>query len=150
MNLNIRLLLEFIFLGIFVNSCQAPSVPASQEKLKSELFAVEKEFCAMAQSEGVQKAFVYFCDDSVVIIRRGQLLKGKEAVRKEYASYPTNSKIDWAPDFADVSSSGDLGYTYGKYTHTLTDSLGHTTQTAGIFHTVWKRQPDGKWRFVWD
>lgn len=148
--MKINFLLKLIILIAFMNSCQTSSAPASQEKLRAELLAVEKEFCAMAQSEGVQKAFVYFCDDAVVIIRRGQLLKGKEAVRKEYASYPTNSKIEWAPDFADVSSSGDLGYTYGKYTHTLTDSLGHTTQTGGIFHTVWKRQPDGKWRFVWD
>ena len=150
MNLNIRPLLKLIFLGIFINSCQTPSVPASQEKLKSELFAVEKEFCAMAQSDGVQKAFVYFCDDSVVIIRHGVLLKGKEAMRKEYASFPANAKIDWAPDFAYVSSSGDLGYTYGKYTHTYTDSIGNMKQTGGIFHTVWKHQPDGKWRFVWD
>lgn len=148
--MKIKFFLKFIILSALVNSCQTSSTPASQEKLRSELFAVEKEFCAMAQSEGVQKAFVYFCDDSVVIIRRGQLLKGKEAMRKEYASFPANAKIDWAPDFADVSSSGDLGYTYGKYMHTYTDSIGHTTQTGGIFHTVWKRQPDGKWRFVWD
>ena len=150
MKVNTRFTVVFIVLGAFVNSCQTPSTPASHEKLKSELFAVEKEFCAMAQLEGVQKAFVYFADDSAVVQQRGQLLKGKEMIRKQYESFPRQAKLEWAPDFADVSTSGDLGYTYGKYTFTSTDSIGKTTQSGGIFHTVWKRQPDGKWRFVWD
>jgi ketosteroid isomerase-like protein len=127
-----------------------PSKPVSNENLKAELFAVEKEFCVMAQSDGVEKAFLYFSADSAVILNRDKLLKGKESIRKQYQTFPKNAKLEWAPDFADVSISGDLGYTYGKYTFTSTDSLGHTTQSSGIFHTVWKRQPDGKWKFVWD
>jgi len=138
-----------VVLCIFVHSCHTTAT--SPEKLKSELYAVEKEFCAMAQSDGVQKAFVYFAADSAVILRHSQLLKGKEAIRKQYESFPQKgSKLEWTPDFADVSTSGDLGYTYGKYMLTSTDSVGHTTKNEGVFHTVWKRQPDGKWRFVWD
>jgi ketosteroid isomerase-like protein len=49
-----------------------------------------------------------------------------------------------------VSACGDLGYTWGSYTFTATDSLGATHRSEGIFHTVWKRQPDGSWKFVWD
>lgn len=148
--MNIRFIIGFVVLVATFNSCQTPSTPASHEKLKSELFAVEKEFCAMAQSEGVEKAFVYFAADSAVVLRRSQLLKGKEAIRKQYETFPPKAKLEWAPDFADVSVSGDLGYTYGKYTLTSTDSIGNITQSGGIFHTVWKRQPDGQWRFVWD
>jgi hypothetical protein len=33
----------------------------------------------MVQLEGVEKAFVYFADDSAVILRCNQLLKGKES-----------------------------------------------------------------------
>ena len=149
--MNAKAILELIVFVAIINACQLPSGPSSPEKLKSELFAVEKEFCAMAQKEGVQKAFVYFAADSAVILRNSQLLKGKEAIRLQYASFPQKgSKLEWAPDFADVSASGDLGYTYGRYTLTSTDSIGHTTKNEGVFHTVWKRQPDGQWRFVWD
>ena len=147
--MKIRLYFKLIILGVFIHSCQSSST-ASHEKLKAELFAAEKEFCAMAQKDGVQKAFVSFAADSAVILRRSQVLKGKEAIRLQYNSFPGKAKLEWAPDFADVSASGDLGYTYGKYTLTTTDSIGNTTQSNGIFHTVWKRQPDGKWRFVWD
>lgn len=145
-----RLFLKWMIFGILINSCQTPPTLVSHEKLKSELFAVEKAFCAMAQSEGVEKAFLYFSADSAVILNRDRLLKGKEAIRKRYQTFPQNAKLEWIPDFADVSISGDLGYTYGKYTFTSTDSLGHITKSGGIFHTVWKRQPDGKWKFVWD
>ena len=41
------------------------------ERYKSELYAVEKEFCAMAQSDGIQKAFVHFAADSAAIQRKG-------------------------------------------------------------------------------
>jgi len=105
----------------------------------------------MAQYDGVQKAFVYFAADSAMILRHSQLLKGKEAIRLQYESFPRKgSRLEWVPDFADVSVSGDLGYTYGKYTLTSTDSVGQVTKNEGVFHTVWKRQSDGKWRFVWD
>lgn len=149
--MNAKAILKLIVFVVIINACQLPAGTSSSEKLKSELFAVEKEFCAMAQTEGVQKAFVYFAADSAVILRRNTVLKGKEAIRLQYASFPQKgSKLEWAPDFADVSASGDLGYTYGRYTLTSTDSIGHATKNEGVFHTVWKRQPDGQWRFVWD
>ncbi len=149
--MNIRIYIVLIALGSIINSCDISPNSSSPQKLKSELFDVEKEFCTMVQTEGVQKAFVYFAADSAVILRRNTVLKGKEAIRLQYASFPQKgSKLEWAPDFADVSASGDLGYTYGRYTLTSTDSIGHTTKNEGVFHTVWKRQPDGQWRFVWD
>ena len=61
-----------------------------------------------------------------------------------------NISLDWYPDFIEVSDAGDLGYTYGHYTFSATDAEGKPVQDAGIFHTVWKRQADGQWRFVWD
>lgn len=36
------------------------------------------------------------------------------------------------------------------YTYSVTDSTGETKSSSGIFHTVWKRQADGTWKFVWD
>ena len=30
------------------------------------------------------------------------------------------------------------------------DSTGKTNENRGAFHTVWKKQKDGSWRYVWD
>ena len=56
----------------------------------------------------------------------------------------------WEPDFIDVSVAGDLAYTYGKFTYTSITESGDTLTSKGIFHTVWKRQEDGSWKYVWD
>lgn len=61
-----------------------------------------------------------------------------------------NETLTWKPTFVDVSKSGDMAFTYGDFVFTYLDSLGNKKQNKGIFHTVWKRQNDSSWKFVWD
>ena len=106
----------------------------------------------MAQKEGIPKAFLMYAADDAVLLRGEKLIIGKESIRASYKSLEKseNTSLTWSPDFVNVSSSGDLGYTYGRYVYSVTDSLGNTKSSEGVFHSVWKRQPDGNWRFVWD
>ena len=123
----------------------------SLEKWKNEIAETEKEFAAMAQQEGIPEAFLAFAADDAVLMRNNVLVIGKEAMKESLESGSgQNASLSWKPDFVDVSSCGDLGYTYGKFVYTLTDSLGNTQEIEGVFHTVWKRQEDGSWKFVWD
>lgn len=119
---------------------------------KKEIIDTEQAFASMAKTDGVPKAFITFAADDAVLLRNNELIKGKEAIKVSYNKRfsSENATLTWAPDFVDVSSSGDLGYTYGKYVYTTIDSLGNSTASEGIFHTVWKRQSDGTWKFVWD
>ena len=95
----------------------------------------------------------YFYADSNVVIKRGDdsLIYGRAGVQHYYSkpAYKT-AIIIWHPDFVDVSSSGDLAYTYGKYQYQNIDAAGKKVSASGIFHTVWKKQSNGSWRFVWD
>jgi ketosteroid isomerase-like protein len=59
-----------------------------------------------------------------------------------------NVELQWTPDFADAP--GDLGYTYGQFVFSEKDSTGKMNVTKKSFHTVWKKQKDGTWKFVWD
>jgi ketosteroid isomerase-like protein len=43
-----------------------------------------------------------------------------------------------------------MAYTYGKYTWRSKDTANQNASFSGIFHTVWKRQADGTWKYVWD
>ncbi|NJN41517.1 MAG: nuclear transport factor 2 family protein [Flammeovirgaceae bacterium] len=96
------------------------------------------------------EAFAHYADEEGVI-KRDTLYKGKDAI---FSFYDKTSQegvnLTWTPEFVDISESGDMAYTYGLYTYTFPDSLGNTSSTTGIFHTIWKRQADGTWRFVWD
>lgn len=124
---------------------------AYQEKWKAEIIEAEAAFVEMAKREGISEAFLHFAAEDATILRNDTLYIGKEQIRLSLDKQPNGEvELTWAPDFVDVSAAGDLGYTYGNYTFAVTDSLGNKTVSKGIFHTVWKRQPDGTWKFVWD
>jgi len=114
---------------------------------------VEQNFTLMAAEEGISKAFMAYAAEDAVLMRNNKLVIGKgnfQDLFESQASKPRDEKLSWKPDFVDVSASGDLGYTYGQFTYSFTDSSGTTIESKGVFHTVWKRQADGSWRFVWD
>ena len=118
------------------------------EKSKAEVIQAEKDFCQMAKDNGIATAFYTFADDSAVIRRGPSVIKGKEAIKKFYENQKQTGELTWTPAFADVS--GVLGYTYGDFIYTEKDSTGQVKENKGVFHTVWKRQKDSTWKFVWD
>lgn len=111
----------------------------------------EKEFASMAAKEGIPNAFLAFADEKAVLHRNEMLVKGKTEMKKYFDRQTIKIiSLTWAPDFVEVASSGDLGYTYGEYQIIYLDKEGKEIFDKGIFHTVWKKQPDGQWKFVWD
>jgi len=135
---------------IFV-SCQN-NKGSNSEKFKKEIADAEKSFEIMATEKGIAEAFWFFADSNAVIKRQHDtLIQGRENIRKFYsARFYTNASVKWSPDFIGVSSNGDLGYTYGKYVWQSKDSTGKPEEFKGVFHTVWKKQHDGTWKYVWD
>lgn len=143
---NIYLLIIVFFLYL---SCKTKNNDAMVEKWKQEIRVSEQNFAKMVETEGIHNAFVAYAAEDAVLMRNNELIKGKIAIDIHYKEINTKS-LSWSPDFIDVSNSGDLGYTYGTYHYTYKDSLGQELVDTGIFHTVWKRQSDGNWKFVWD
>jgi len=132
-------------------ACTAGSNKSSTEAAKKEIVETERAFETMAREKGLSDAFAFYADSSAAVNRGSYILHGKDSIRKYYLSPRFKGvKLEWKPDFVEVSKSADLGYTYGKYTFSVQDSTGKVTTSKGIFHTVWKRQANGNWRFVWD
>jgi ketosteroid isomerase-like protein len=136
---------------ILIIGCQNSSTKGNEE-WKSEILQAEKAFSALSKEKGVQAAFEAFADDEVVLLRGDKLINGLANMSAyfENSKGPNKVSLTWEPTFVDVSESGDLGYTYGNYLYISTDSLGVSSESTGIFHTVWKSQSDGTWKFVWD
>lgn len=140
--------LIFLF-GLLLFSCQEKVSEKTLERWKQEIINTESDFCDLAQKEGIKNAFLQYAAQDAVLQRNNQLIKGKDSI-KDFMKNSTSKGLSWKPDFVDVSKSGDLGYTYGRYKFVFQDSLGNQKSSEGIFHTVWKRQPDNSWKFVWD
>ena len=148
-------MLKQIFLPIFLLlflACEPQKELPDPAKLKQEIVDAEAAFAKMAADKGIAEAFYTFAAEDAVIKRQNDtLIMGRAAIRQYYnAPFYQSAKVEWKPDFVEVSTQGDLAYTYGKFTWSSQDSTGKVSKTSGVFHTVWQRQADGKWKYVWD
>ena len=144
-------ILTLLSLYLLFCSCKTDS-PDQPEKAKKEIAKAEKDFEEMATTKGIAEAFEFFADSNAVIRRSNDsVIQGKENIRKFYSTdFYKSASVQWSPDFVDASEKGDFGYTYGKYIWKSKDSSGKVNESKGIFHTVWKKQKDGSWKYVWD
>lgn len=132
---------------------RAAGVPNLRERAaKTEITNAEKAFNDYVQSKGIAEGFYQFAAEDATIKRENDtLISGRDNILKYYRNQKfKNASVTWKPDFVDVSKDGTMGYTYGKYVWTVKDSTDKATNYKGVFHTVWKKQPDGSWKYVWD
>jgi len=124
----------------------------SKLEIEAEVYKAEDDFKNLSQTKGIAEAFHSFADENAVIKRENDtLIRGKENIKKYYGNPKfQKASVTWKPDFVDVSKDGEMAYTYGKFIWTFKDSLGNKKDFKGLFHTVWKKQKDGSWKYVWD
>ena len=148
-----KLLQSILPVFLLFYSCNIDTEKVSIEKWKHEILETEQNFAKMAKDQGIRDAFLAYAAEDAVLMRNNTLVIGEKAISEYFENNASNDKdvsLTWKPDFVDVAASGDLGYTYGNYTFSYIDSTGNRIENKGVFHTVWKRQSDGTWRFVWD
>jgi ketosteroid isomerase-like protein len=145
------LIAVFIFLGCSEKVTQVFPDVDPMETYRQEIIEVEKAFETMVGTKGMEAAFLHFAADNAVLERNEKPIIGKNAIASYFKNMSIKDiKIVWTPDFVDVSSSGDMAYTYGSYIFTGKDLYGQDVHSQGTFHTVWKRQSDGSWKYVYD
>lgn len=144
--------LFFACMLLVLNAISQSLSHTEKEKVKAEIIAIEKSFCDDLKLKGAAWAFhAYAANDAVIKRENDSLVIGKNAILHYYSKPMYQHAIaNWKPDFTDVSDDGTMAYTYGKYTWNMKDAAGQELTFSGIFHTVWKKQADGKWKYVWD
>ena len=118
-------------------------------KAKTDILAAETAFCNMARERGLEAAFAAFAADDAVICRATKVYRGKEGIKEYFSRKDKDDKLTWKPAFVDASEAGDMGYTYGEYDFEGVRAV-KTITDHGTFHTIWKKQRDGSWKFVVD
>lgn len=153
----LTLLLGFVSFGFAQKAQQkSPSRPPLQSALKSPLQSplqsmvdTEFAFAKMSAEQGVRPSFMAFIDDDGILFRP-RAVKGKQWMTEN--PVPASAKrplLSWYPTVADVARAGDLGYTTGPWEY-KSDIHDAKPVAWGNFLTVWKRQPDGSWKFAID
>jgi ketosteroid isomerase-like protein len=120
---------------------------ATAETLKQ----LEGEFMKAALEKGSQGYMSYYADDAVEVPNGAPLIEGKVNIAKGMGFLDDkNNQLTWTPIGADISSTGDLGYTYGNYEFHSKDKDGKPTVEFGKYTSIWKLQKDASWKVVLD
>jgi ketosteroid isomerase-like protein len=110
-----------------------------------KLVDTERSFAKTAGDRGSKAAFLEFmAPDAVVFV------PDKTTARLYWQGRPeSDAFLLWAPNYADISANGILGYTTGNWEYRPKGKADEPT-AFGEFVTVWLRQPSGQFRWVVD
>ena len=142
---------DILFFALFMRSIFLIAILALLTQVSfaqgdlEKLIANERAFAHAAAEKGTKAAFLEFmAKDAVVYVPERTPAMTYWTGRPE-----SKSLLSWAPNYADVSSNGVLGYTTGNWEFR---AKGKDDQPSafGNFVTVWLRQPSGDYRFVVD
>lgn len=123
---------------------------------KAELVAAETKFCSQAESIGIPEAFEANMAEQCFMPGQLTLTRAEyaasTALRKPRGNLASKPVITWQPLMVDVSADGTLGYTWGRYEYrpAVPADGQPAAPHVGIYLTIWKRQSDGSWKFVFD
>jgi ketosteroid isomerase-like protein len=121
-----------------------PAAPVRGPADPAELLRADSAFARTSVASGVKAAFLaYAADDAIAFGGGAQINQGREAIGAGFDNFPAGAVLEWNPVAADIAESGDLGCTVGEAAIT-------SRHYYSKYLTVWKRQPDGGWKFVAD
>ena len=123
-----------------------PTSSESVEVLRKSLLELDRSLSETAKAKGAIAAFLGSFSDEARMYRDGLMpFLGKEAIRAFLSQ--KSMLFTFEPLKSDISSSGDLGYTYGKYE---LKGEAPTPVEKGYYVHMWKLIEPGKWRVVLD
>ena len=112
----------------------------------TDLISAENAFAQQVNETSIKAAFLANLDST------GVLFDGSVPVNgiKQYSSATENKNnlLSWYPVTAQVSVSGDIGFTSGPYKYFA--ERGKGAIGSGYFFSIWKRNENGKFKLVLD
>jgi len=149
-------LLPFCLVAVLVATGCGHFTLSTSNSHDTEVQALRDADAAWAQawaSKDVDKAVAGYADNATVLDPNLAAITGRENFRANLKPFfaDKNFAIHWDAAKVDVAQSGELGYTQGTLTYTITDpSTGQPFTDRAKYLTVWKKLADGSWRVVED
>lgn len=118
-----------------------------KESHKQEIINADIAMSDLAVKEGFFTALSKNASEDFVKLGEGSYpIVGKNEFDQKFNGKSGPKTLTWKPENADVSESGDLGYTWGYWKFEMPD-----TTVYGNYFTVWKREnKDDVWKMALD
>ncbi len=127
-----------VILGGAAAGAQRPADP------QAEVREAERAF-ARTMADRDHAAFTQFLAEDAVFLGPKEAFRGRAGVAagwKPFFDGPA-APFAWAPERVEVLPSGSLAISTGPV-------LNPKGERIGTFNSTWRRDPDGKWRVVFD
>jgi ketosteroid isomerase-like protein len=91
------------------------------------------------------EAFATFISEEAIFFNGNEPLRGKAAVKAVWSGYfnSPQAPFSWHPDMVEALESGGLAISSGPV-------LSPAGEEVGRFNSIWRKEPDGEWRVVFD
>ena len=112
--------------------------------LKQQVTDTERAFAATMKARD-HAGFTSFLAEDAIFSPGPKALRGKAAVAAGWKKFYEGGKapFSWEPDKVEVLASGSLAYSSGPV-------YGREGKQIARFNSIWRLEPDGKWRIVFD
>jgi uncharacterized protein (TIGR02246 family) len=116
----------------------------------------EKDKAASLQGD-IGTLLSLFTEDGIVIPAEGEIIRGKEGLKKmlekNFKDLKEYTLIDYNHDFKEIKIIGEYAYEWGIYSGTYTPKKnGNNISGSGKLMRILKRQKNGSWkisRSIW-
>ena len=129
----------------------AAAVPVDTRAREQELLDTDRALAAQSLKIGFVPAYEAVMESDARKLDPGsQPALGRQAILEVMAHYSKSDTFTWAPEEAVVAVSGELGFTWGRWTDTYRDKHGNIKHAYGKYLDIWRRDADGTWRWIVD
>lgn len=127
---------------VFATALLVAAPALAQTPDAAPVVAAERAFAADAPGMGLTASFNKWAVPDAVMIAGGQVQTVRDVFPPDVPRPADEIRLEWWPNFAGISRSGDMGFTTG--------GVAVNGQRTGHYFTIWKLQADGSWRWVYD
>ena len=130
--------------------------PKSAETHDTDVQAIkdlEAQWNKEYEAKDLDKLVGHYTDDAVLMAPGTAPAVGKDAIRSELRQMVADPALSlkFEATRVEVASGGDMAYTQGSYTITVTDpSTKKPINDKGSYVTVYRKQADSSWKAVSD
>jgi ketosteroid isomerase-like protein len=113
---------------------------------------MEARFARVVAAKDIEAFTRVWADDAAIFPPGGGLVSGPAKITEQWSPLlkDPGASLTWTPDKAEISASGDLGYTFGRYESAGQGPDGAPVHRTGYYLSIWRKGPDGIWRVVVD
>jgi ketosteroid isomerase-like protein len=128
----------------------AQSAAPDLESAKRAIRIADLELAKSVADRSLQSFLALLADDAVFFGK--EVSRGRDAVAKAWLPFFRDRSLflKWYPTQVEVSASADLGYSIGEFERIGKDPAGNPTVATGNYVSIWRKQPDGRWKVVLD